>query len=876
MARRGSFGRVPRYAPSLASMINSIAREMAAQRDSNIMDAWQNGGLFEGKPVTDDMVLAHWKAKMADVSRDDPLYDSYQNAYMQLDYRIQSGRIETSYKQGKTTDNQLAQFYLNWAKKVPKDSEFYRTLQQDAARFLESAKAKGKAARAQAEEDAYYEAQKTLGKKREAAGLLDWALTGIAQVNSLIGSGDSKGLGNLSDPAQFEALIEQINTNPSWALFDAGGVTWTGKMLMDELMKLDPSLKPRTTVAEPTGVGDTIPFTSTSGGITLDWVRGVYQTDHSVALQQAKLATGAGKTSEANAYAKQAEATSEAVRRVGVWGVADPYNQIIAERDRVLDDPTSSSNDKATALMNAGNRLVVLSQSDTIDLRTAKILYNEGLSNLGDDGADTGQPTYGEDYLGTRTKGYKEGSASVSGATDPETGEKIPTGANRRLYAYSANLIEEAETYNSSPEVGFTYAYGKRSEDGTFKFDPSGKGTELGVVSAEELQRSGAVTATVMIEQENGPAIPVTVVGQPVRTVARDENGNEVKTATRNLDGSVTEIQNPEIGTVFKYIGAGGKPVRLYNIPGPNGEDQWRNSLPLAPGAEETDNPDGSSTVDVTGALQGQTPTQYANEPGYGNIDLPGAGSGTTRYYEPKTTAISFSADSAGASSQYSTTSIMASTANAENRQQVMKDIVASPVASYVLAAQEQGAVSPTRSLDQIQRETTLTLSGAIVPGDASEPVWSIGRGTQLVSRESATVPFRDIPKGPEYEGITAMLKAAQGPRGATSSAQVPVWEKQPDRLNPNANPFTGPSASNPLTIRGVTSLRLPSVPGPTVMPTPYATAGNNTNLVAARAAVNPTTTPTVTPTTVSPSTGFTLPVPTEPRLPTSYKPRAL
>ena len=72
MARGGNFGRVPRAAPSLTNLLVSIAREMQSARDKNIMDAWKGGGLFEGKEVTDEMVLDHWKKRMDGVSPDDP------------------------------------------------------------------------------------------------------------------------------------------------------------------------------------------------------------------------------------------------------------------------------------------------------------------------------------------------------------------------------------------------------------------------------------------------------------------------------------------------------------------------------------------------------------------------------------------------------------------------------------------------------------------------------------------------------------------------------------------------------------------------------------------------------------------------------------
>jgi hypothetical protein len=154
MARRGTFGRQPRSAPNLTNTLVAIAREMQQQRDQNLMDAWKNGGLFEGEKATDEKVLAHWKERLANVSKDDPLYDSYNNAYMQYDYSIHESKATLANAQGKMSDGQLASFYSNWAKKVPKDSEFYRVLMRDAAQWMRAAKQRNTGAIERAKEEA--------------------------------------------------------------------------------------------------------------------------------------------------------------------------------------------------------------------------------------------------------------------------------------------------------------------------------------------------------------------------------------------------------------------------------------------------------------------------------------------------------------------------------------------------------------------------------------------------------------------------------------------------------------------------------------------------------------------------------------------------
>src|ERR1035437_6037110 len=137
MARRGRFGRLPAAAPDLTSTIVSIAKEMQAAQDTNIMNAWQKGGLFEGKQATDAIVLKYWQTRLAGVDKTDPKYDEYKQNIDQLDYSIAESKQTVLYKQGKLTDTGLANFYLGWAKKVNVNTEFYRVLQRDAAQFLQ-------------------------------------------------------------------------------------------------------------------------------------------------------------------------------------------------------------------------------------------------------------------------------------------------------------------------------------------------------------------------------------------------------------------------------------------------------------------------------------------------------------------------------------------------------------------------------------------------------------------------------------------------------------------------------------------------------------------------------------------------------------------
>src|ERR1035437_1003059 len=187
-ARRGKFGRVPTASPDLTATIISIAQQMTAAEDRNIQSAWQSGGLYEGKPVTDAMDLAHLQTRAQGIDKTDPMYDQYNNEFIQVQYSIAQSKADLAYKQGKLTDTGMAQFYLDWAKKIPPSSEFYRTLQKQAATFLASAAATARAGAAKAKTDAYNAFVSATAKQYIGLGdVLTQVMTQVARDNNLIG-----------------------------------------------------------------------------------------------------------------------------------------------------------------------------------------------------------------------------------------------------------------------------------------------------------------------------------------------------------------------------------------------------------------------------------------------------------------------------------------------------------------------------------------------------------------------------------------------------------------------------------------------------------------------------------------------------------------
>lgn len=227
MAIRGRFGRLPRTAPSLVSTIVALSQQYQNQRDTNIETAWKQGGLFEGKKVTDEMFMAHWQKRRDSVDQQDPMWDYYNNLIYNYTFTIAESKMGQKYAEGSVTDAQMRSFYHEWAAKLPKDSEAYRNLMTQAAKFKTAAAARGSGSNAKAAEAAYQKAQVDTYNKYErpfvtlTAILANYAAS--PDFHSILGSGDVKeadyGFSKLAsvegDPAAFANMLTDIQNSPN-------------------------------------------------------------------------------------------------------------------------------------------------------------------------------------------------------------------------------------------------------------------------------------------------------------------------------------------------------------------------------------------------------------------------------------------------------------------------------------------------------------------------------------------------------------------------------------------------------------------------------------------------------------------------------------
>ena len=358
-SRRGSFGLQPRVAPNVSAQIIALAREYVAKRDALIMDAWRNGGTFEGKKATDDMVLAYWRGRAKDLSKGDPEYESAKNNIMQLQYAIEQSKADVLHLQGKMSDNAYAQFFLRWANKVPKNSEFYRTLQKDAAQLIEGAKAKARADAERAKTENFNKFVKNTTDSDIAIG--------SAMTNALDAMSKKTGLSVTGNGDELLAMLTtDVKANPD-----------SYRYLLDTIKKGDPGW---------------------DGNLT----EGYFNQHIKSAVQgYSQIADRAQKGGYVSAYANATQgmdAMSSWGQNLRVWPVAESYSHAESSFLKVWNDPNASQMDKTQAAAAFSDRLTRLGKTPGIDAGAKSMLDADAARLLGQDAGDS--PSFGPERLG--------------------------------------------------------------------------------------------------------------------------------------------------------------------------------------------------------------------------------------------------------------------------------------------------------------------------------------------------------------------------------------------------------------------------------------------------------------------------------------------
>jgi len=568
MARRGKFGRLPRVAPSLTNTLIAIAREMQARRDSNIMSAWEKGGVFEGRLVTDAMVLAHWKGRLEGIDPNDPLYDTYKNAYTQIDYSIHESKISTQYQQGKINERDVANFYLSWAKKVPRGSEFWRVLQRDAAQFMRSYKTKQEALAKQRAEDAYqsrmlgmYENDQVLGEYLLEV-LNSMAQTGSAALGiaPVAGSLDKFDPG---DPEQMIRLLGQIapavlpQGEQPWSddmpLFMKDGKVVTAQDVVKWIRKNDPTW---------------------NGVLDVGYVQDALGRMRRSVQAQIKLAKTTGHTSDVTKLQDRLASVTELDRQVTAWPVQRDYMEAANEWRDVRDDPTASVSAKMAAWSKYQSTLLLLAD----DPRTANDPYMRSVLTA-EANMDPGAPTLSEDFSGAG-RGTRMGE-----------GENSTNKVNVSVWTDMADAVEKGAAY---------WTQGTWNK-GVFTVEAGGIG--IGAATPQEvLTASGEPAVPMYIPSGDGASnIMVLGVGMPVYVTAGGRPDVQV-------DSSVP------VATLYRAV-IGGRQVDVWRYVASDRTVRYTTSPLWDTGRVRTLYVRGTVQLDVSGVIPTSNPLEQDWDP---------------------------------------------------------------------------------------------------------------------------------------------------------------------------------------------------------------------------------------------------------------------
>lgn len=540
MARTGRFGRMPRQPSSLTNTLVAIAREYQNQRAQNIMDAWQKGGEFEGKKATDSLVLAFWKDRMAGVSKDDPLYDTYKNAHTQLDYTIHESKMTAAYAQHKVSDAAMVNFYLGWAKKVPKDSEFYRVLQRDAGQYMRTNQANAKAEEARRKEERYQKQQADTQKQFEAAGeyTIDVlrriaqsgnVAQGIAPAISAPGSGSGLTDFDPSDPGLMLRLIAAVAPQGTKELapgvpvsvpdgefkgtdqvlyYDDDKKPVTGADVMKQLQKLDPGYVPGT------------PF-------DVNYVTNLMDRQMQGLNERIDRAKKTGHMTDVSSLQKSKGYVALLNREVAAYPIQKAYQEARADYDAIVGDKSSSPQAVLNAWQTYQSTLLKLSNDPRIvaDDNTRSRLIAE--ANM-----QGGVPTLNESFTGLANGQYDASSAK-------------DIAENKAGIEYMQAQVDAVKSGSAM------WTYGERDSNGVFV--PKAGGRELGAATQEAIQAGGTNAQVLTIDDPlGGPPMQVVVTAVPVYATAKNpqtgeplsaSNANPIAYAYDLPKGSGTETQ---------------------------------------------------------------------------------------------------------------------------------------------------------------------------------------------------------------------------------------------------------------------------------------------------------------------------------------------
>jgi len=551
VARSGRFGRQPRQTPSLTSALVAIAREYQNQRAQNIMDAWQKGGTFEGKKATDAVVLAFWKDKMGGVSKDDPLYDTYQNAHTQLDYTIHESKMTAAYAlspKGDGDNARMVAFYLGWAKRVPKDSEFYRVLQRDAGQYMRRAQSDNRAEVARRKEEAYQRAQAGTQKQMEGSGeyIIDIfrriaqsgnVAQGIAPTIGAPGSGSDLTDFDPNDPGVMMRLIAAIAPRENPGAETKKKIGPDGKVIVGDpgefvgnpdVLYYDDDKRPVTGVDVLKQIAKLDPHFDPGAPFDINYVTTMLDKQMQGLNERITRAKQTGHMTDVASLTKSKQYVALLNREVAAYPIQKAYMEARADYYAVVADRSNSPKAVTKAWDEYAATLTGLAKDPRIqaddNLRARLAAEVNG---------DAGVPTLYESFSGLSTAAYD--ASSAKDAVE-----------NKVNLDYMRAQVEAVQGEKAM------WAYGERDSNGIFH--PKAGGRELGAATPDSIAAGGMNPQVITVKDAyGGVPLQVAVTAVPVYATAKDPQTGEPLAAS-NGQPIAWAFDIPQgTGTVTQY-----------------------------------------------------------------------------------------------------------------------------------------------------------------------------------------------------------------------------------------------------------------------------------------------------------------------------------
>ena len=521
MSRTGRFGRQPRAVPSLGNTLVSIAREQERTIDSSITEAWQKGGSYRGQKVTDEMVLAHWRSRLKDISPKDPLADVYRNVVLQYEYSIAESKMTVQYAQHRISEGQAAAFYTAWAKKVPKNSEFYRVLMRDAAQYINASRNRSRGNTERIKEQAYQSGQQATSRKYERSGAyLTEVITNMAHDKGILDKNANMSKLDLSDAAVMQDIIASINSTP---VASPNGETRPNAST-SRILYVDPRTGLPVTAGDVKGkLAEYDPhFTGT---VTLGYYGDALRQQGVGQAQRSAAADKTGHVGDVTRIANEQYNTVALSQISHAWPIEEAYAATEDQFNAVYGNGSASPSVVVAAY----------------DRKTAALTaLTQGTGAMAPDPA-----------LKAIIEAEISGNANIESLAT-QMG-RAPAGDHAETTAYINAYRKQIEDVSTGKAV---WTMGTLGTDGIFT---AGKGSTLGAAPLAAVQAlSPRGTITTFVSQGGGLAdIPVIVAGKPIKVVVVDATGKGVPSTTANGETVGTSYELPG-GTLYAFQKANG------------------------------------------------------------------------------------------------------------------------------------------------------------------------------------------------------------------------------------------------------------------------------------------------------------------------------